>query len=105
MERVTIIQGSNSPLVVTLDVPADTFDEIAIGIYTTQGKALKQWELADVTIYGEVITCPLTQEETAALPVGAVAITTKGRSADGTVEFYGDVMATVMRRYDKGVSL
>ena len=101
---MAIIQGSNAPLIISFDeFPA--ISKLSVGLYQANGELLKQWHMEDVKISNGSIACPLTQEETAAMPEGHAFIEVKLAGLSGEIIFYERENTLVARRYDKGVIL
>lgn len=103
---MSIIQGSNKPIVIVLDENISSATDIVVSVsYLANGKCLKHWHKANVT-FGTVvveeetkytITCPLTQQDTLAFPHGDVVIDLKWLT-NGSIEFNGRIFDKVEKR-------
>jgi hypothetical protein len=100
-----IYQGSNSPIVITFDEPADGLKDLSIGLYDKSKNPLKTWNLDTVEISGNDVTCPLTQEETSAMEDGYVTFLVKWSDGDGDVIFAKEETIYIYPRSDKIVRL
>lgn len=109
MEPVLIYQGSNTPI--TLTLPDDKqIDDISVylnsgkNILIAKNRLLKSWAMPDVSISGKEVSCPITQEESAAFPYGDANIEVKVKSGS-SVTIYESVPAVIIKRNDKDVIL
>lgn len=95
-----IIQGQNNPIVVEFDEAIET-DEIHARLTNqADGKELKHWEDETVTVSGNRVTLPLTQEETIGFPAGSAVLEIKFMDNDGIVEFSEKMKIKIDARYD-----
>ena len=100
-----IIQGSNNPITLTFDADLAEIPTIVATLWLGQGNMLKRWDKNDMGIEGNTATLPLTEEETAALSGGNIALDVKGVDADGNIIFWDEAYMRVLPRRDSGISL
>lgn len=99
-----IIQGTNAPIVFTFaETMADILD-IEISLYHAESKAeIKHWTLQDVDIQSNIISAPLTQEETINFPAGKCILEIKWMDTNGRTNFAKNIQNVIVERYDKTV--
>lgn len=100
-------QGSNSPLVVTLDMDATELTALSVSLWHENQKSggpIKAWTMNDVNIDNDTVACPLTEEETAAFPRETLILEVKGLKNGFTV-FWERFKVKVEARNDKNIIL
>ena len=85
-----IIQGSNNPITLTFSEGVADIPTLVATLWEGSGQMIKRWNKADMGIDGEVVTLPLTEEETAALNGGSIALDVKGVDSDGSIVFWDE---------------
>ena len=100
-----IVQGSNIPITITFDETVSDIPVIVATLWAGQGNMIKRWDNADMEIEGDTAALPLTEEETAALPCGFIALDVKGLDEDGNTIFWEEANIRVLSRRDKGITL
>jgi len=99
-----ILQGSNSPIVVTFDRDISELPAIVITLWTNNGDLIKKWETGDLEIHGVSAVCPVTEEETAKFPGNkALTLEAKGLDEDGYVIFWSEDRVLVGARFDRNI--
>lgn len=102
-----IHQGSNAPLVITLDSSVTELPHLLVSLWSVlpqyRGKPLKKWEKQDISIDtgGEIISCPLTEAETAAFPGAQVRLLVKGWDAQGQTRLWQKYTIDINEREDR----
>lgn len=99
-----IIQGSNTPITLTMDGDLSTIPTIVATLWN-DAQMLKRWNLADMTVDGSTITLPLTEAETSAMKPGKVIAEVKGLDSTDSTIFWDEAVISVVGRYDKGIKL
>lgn len=106
---MSIIQGSKNPLVVTFDDDVSGLAALRITLWSdlagSPGTPLKMWTEQDVTIQGETVICPLTEAETAAMPMGTAILEIKGMDGSQAEIFWEQFKLDVALRRDKDIAL
>lgn len=100
-----IIQGSNNPITLTFSEDIADIPTLVATLWAGSGQMIKRWDKADMGIDGEVVTLPLTEEETAALNGGNIALDVKGVDADGSIVFWDEAGIRVLPRRDHSITL
>lgn len=102
-----IIQGSNEPLVIQFDESVDTLDKLLVTLWADKPsrRLIRQWRETEMQIAQGTVTCPLTEQETAALPNGPLTVEIKGLDANGTVVIYEAIPIPVAIRRDGSIPL
>ena len=100
-----IIQGTNIPLVVTFDGSVTDCAALVITLWRRNRTELKRWTMADMVINADIVTLPVSEEETAAWPEGYNTLEAKGLDADGSTIFWEEIPVLVVSRRDKGIRL
>lgn len=100
-----IIQGSNNPITLTFDSDLSEIPTIVATLWLGKGGMVKRWDKTDMDIDGETAVLPLTEEETAALTGGNIALDVKGVDSDGNIIFWDEAYMRVLPRRDSGISL
>jgi hypothetical protein len=72
-----IIQGSNNPITLTFSEDIADIPTLVATLWAGSGQMIKRWDKADMGLDGEVVTLPLTEEETAQLGGGTLTVATK----------------------------
>ena len=93
-----IIQGQNDPIVVNLS-EAIIPTKLHALLYTRDGKDLKHWELADVTIDGSTVYLPLTEAESVKFPACKASLEMKWIEG-GIIDFIGVQVVDIEARKD-----
>lgn len=103
---MTIIQGSNNPLIITFDQSVDNIPILVATLWKRSNKELiKKWEREDMIIEDDVATCPLTEEETAGLRTKIVTLEIKGLDSGDNTVFWESYDIDIMERNDKNIEL
>lgn len=98
-----IIQGSNSPIMLEFENDKSEITDFSAALFRGQsGGELKQWQMDDIEISGNLIFLPLTQEETMGLPAGQLILEIKWVD-EKNVCFAKLVLMAVQKRNDKTV--
>lgn len=106
MSSTNILQGSNTPLVITFDQDVSGLSKLSISLWHLEdGELLKAWTRDYVDVDGAQVSCPLTEEESAAFPQGHIVLEAKGAGADGEVLFWEQYVLKSKQRFDKGIYL
>lgn len=104
-----ILQGSNNPLVIQFDASVADIPKLVVTLWsdrvTMSANPLKTWEKADMTVSGDTVICPLTEQETAALPPYALVLEAKGLNGEGNTIFWEEYKLDVGKRRDKIIRL
>ncbi len=104
-----IIQGSNNPLIIKFNVPVANLPQLVVTcwdkIKNDEGRLLKTWYKADMTINEDIASCPLYESETAAFPNTSVVIEAKGLDEHGDTIFWDQSRLVVKGRLDRIVKL
>lgn len=100
-----IIQGSNNPITLTFNEAVADIPTLVATLWAGSGQMIKRWDKSDMGIDGEVVTLPLTEEETAALNGGSIALDVKGLDSDGNVVFWDEAGIRVLPRRDHSITL
>lgn len=102
-----IIQGSNEPLVIQFDESVDALDKLLVTLWADKPsrRLIRQWRETEMQIAQDTVTCPLTEQETAALPTGPLTVEIKGLDGSGTVVLYEAISIPVAFRRDGGITL
>lgn len=95
-----MIQGSNAPIILTFDEDASCFSDLSV-LLSHGGRKLKHWTMAELQIDGNVVTAPLTQEETMGFLEGECTIEVKWLDSEGGTQFAEVVRDTIVGRRDK----
>lgn len=96
-----IIQGSNWPLTFRFKNNMENVQDISVSLYTKDKVELKHWDKDDLTIDGDMVVAPITQEESLGFPAGACAIEVKWLAADEYI-YHNYIKRTIVDyRYDK----
>lgn len=103
---MAIYQGGNTPLVITLPQSLADVTDVSVMLSDINENKLKAWKTADLTISGTQITAPMTQQESAAFPVGKAKVLVKWMDPDtGEIIFGDDAFVEIERRSDRSVVL
>jgi hypothetical protein len=100
-----IIQGSNNPITLTFDSDLTDIPTLVATLWLGRGIMLKRWDKSDMSIDGEVVTLPLTEEETAQMGGGTIVLDVKGLDEDGYTIFWEEASLRVLPRRDHGITL
>lgn len=101
-----IIQGSNSPIVMTFDSDASSVKEWSIALYGEDRHGapsvlLKHWSAEDLTIDGSVVYAPLGEDETLEFNPCVASLEIKWLDPDDNI-FHSDVIRVrISGRNDK----
>lgn len=108
-EYATIHQGSNNPLIISLDMDAADLTAISVSLWNgdlrSSSGPLKAWTLDDVNIERNAIICPLTAEETAGFPENTLLLEVKGLDESGHTVFWERFKVKIIGRKDKDIPL
>ncbi len=107
-EWATIHQGSNNPLVVTLDMNATELTALSVSLWRKEqqsGEPIKAWTMNDVSIDSNIVACPLAAEETAEFPLDSLILEVKGLNEDGYTVFWERFNVKVAERNDRNIEL
>lgn len=102
-----IIQGSNTPIVVTFSDDIATMVSLVATLWTEDGQNIKTWNKDDMIPDndGTTVELPLTEEETREYPVGFVSLEIKGVAENGQILFWKDAKIRVQSRMDREIDL
>lgn len=100
-----IIQGTNIPLVITFDEDVSSCEALVITLWRRDRVKLKQWNMSDVTIEADVVTLPISQEESAAWPEGYNMLEAKGLDENGYTIFWEEAPVMIEGRRDKDIRI
>ncbi len=100
-----IIQGSNNPITLTFDSDLADIPTLVATLWLGKGNMLKRWDKSDMDIDGSTAALPLTEEETAAINGGYIALDVKGVDEYGSIIFWDEATLRVLCRRDSGISL
>ena len=104
-----ILQGANNPLVVKFDSDVSSLPALVITLWRDapgqSGTPLKKWELDDMTVDEDTVTCELTESETAQMPTGKIILEAKGLDSEGKTVFWDQYPMTIKSRHDKTIVL
>lgn len=105
-----VIQGSNNPLVIKFNTSVEGLTELVVSLWDKSkngenGRFLKSWRKADMTVDGDTVVCPMTEQLTQALPNTSVSVLAKGLDEEGETVFWDEYTLPVKARMDKGISL
>lgn len=100
-----IIQGSNNPLTLTFDESVEGIPSLVATLWAGMGVMIKRWDKTDMGIDGDVVTLPLTEEETAALHGGSIMLDVKGVDENGSIIFWDEAGLRVLPRRDHTIAL
>lgn len=97
----TIIQGDNKPVVLEFDESLANVEQFSAILYGST-TVLKEWGLEDISISGNTMKLPLTQEETMKISSQTVALEIK-MVANGDIEFFETITLKVKSRRDRHI--
>lgn len=104
-----IIQGSNNPLVIQFDADVSNIPTLIVTLWCDlpgwEGRPVKKWTKDDMTISGETVTCPLTQNETRMYGAPYLVLEAKGLNENGGTVFWDEYKLDVKHRRDKIIQL
>lgn len=100
-----IVQGTNVPLEVTFDSDVSEIPTLVATLWLKDGSMVKQWNKADMQIEEDTAYLPLTEEETAAIAPGYVALEIKGLDDAAQTIFWEESMVKVEGRRDREITL
>lgn len=100
-----IIQGSNNPITLTFDGDLADIPTLVATLWLGKGNMLKRWDKADMDIDGSTAILPLTEEETAAINGGYIALDVKGLDEYGSTIFWDEATLRVLCRRDSSIAL
>lgn len=100
-----IYQGSNAPITLSSDVPPQNMIDLKASIYDSNGKQVAKFNSTDIGNAGGIITIPMSQAFTAALPAGKIKLLLKWLRPDGITDFADEIVYIVKAREDKDVML
>lgn len=108
LDKITIIQGSNDPIEVEppTGVSFADIEVLSVGLYNdATGLGVKTWDKESIEIKEDgSLSCPLTQEETAAMQT-RMTLCIKYKDATGRVVLIDECPVLIGHRKDKGVIL
>lgn len=99
-----IYQGGNSPLILTFDEDMQSIPDISVGLYHGSTE-LKHWDKSTVLIDGPIISCPMTQDETAKFSSGQAVLEVKVLGSGGEIILYEVVAEEVVKRNDRVIKM
>lgn len=99
-----LIQGTNIPIQVTFDSEVLSFPKIFATLWQG-GKQIKQWQKSDMSIMGETVTLPLSEQETKKFKKGKVQLDIKGLNALGQTVFWEEAVIEVIDRKDRNIEM
>ena len=97
-----IIQGSNNPLVITLDEDVSDIPVIIVTLWSNGTEPVRSWNRESMTVDGDKLICPITEDETAGL-ANAVTVDVKAWDENGQTVFWDEVMVNVKNRKDRNI--
>ena len=101
-----IIQGANNPITIQFDASVADLPALVVTMWHDKQTApVKTWTLEDMTVSEDTAVCPITEEDTRALPPGYVVIAVKGLDANGETVFWDEARVDILSRRDKAVTL
>ena len=103
---LTIIQGSNDPVQIEFyaDDDIDESLDFHIAIFTQDRTQIAHWTLEEIIIDGTTVYCPLTQDETIAMPAGGGCyLEMKRTRANGRLRHYERIPVVIEDRTDKHI--
>lgn len=65
-----IYQGTNAPFTISFDEMASELDDICVSLFDKRDTKLKHWSKEDVVFDGNLVICPIKQEESSDFTVG-----------------------------------
>ena len=107
---MSIIQGSNNPLVIHFDADVSAIPRLVVTLWNSgmPGKnsgPLKIWEREDMTVNEDIAICPITEEETAGFTSTNVELLVKGLDSQGYTIFWDKYLLDITQRKDKIIQL
>ena len=102
-----LVQGSNVPLTIKFDSSVENLSKLVVTLWSDirANGPLKQWEKADMTISGDTVICPLTEDETKSFPKTILVVEIKALDGNGDTAFWQEVPIKVVPRRDKIITL
>lgn len=104
-----IIQGSNNPLVIQFDADVSSVPALVVTLWCDMpGMAsapLIRWNKSDMSIVTDTAVCPITEEQTKALPAAQMVIEAKGLDSNGNTVFWDEYKLDTKRRRDRIIQL
>lgn len=104
-----IIQGANTPLVITFDEDVTNIPKLLITMWCDMkdysGSPIKTWTKDDVIVDRRNVALPLTEQETSSLPTAPMVIEAKGLDSNGATIFWDQCSVNVKRRRDKDMRM
>lgn len=102
-----VIQGSNEPLVITFDESVDALHKLLVTLWVDKPsrRLIRQWRETEMQIAQNTVTCPLTEQETAAFPPHQLTAEIKGLDENGTIVIYEAIPIEVIPRHDGSIPL
>ena len=97
---MAIFQGGNAPIIAEFDEDMTNVPGISCGLYV-YGTEQKHWEKDDAVIDGNIVSFPMTQEESAAFTPGQCEICIKTYASDGSVIMYAVERDCIVERDDR----
>lgn len=101
-----IVQGSNTPIVLTFDTNAEKLKDISVAL-VKNGKVLYQWgkvdDDAEMRFDGKTVYCLLDQTVSIKLPAGLCQVKAKWLDEDGQIEFGKTYYETIIPWEDKTI--
>ena len=101
-----IIQGSNSPIVISFDDDVSGVTEWSVALFGEDKRGmpsvlLKHWGTEDIEVDGSTAYAPLTEEETMEFAPGVASLEIKWLEADDIVFQSATVRVRISGRKDK----
>ena len=105
-----VIQGSNNPLVIKFNANVEGLTELVVSLWdksknVDNGRFLRSWRKADMTISGDTAVIPMTEQFTQSLPPTSIFVLAKGLNEEGETVFWDEYVLPVKARLDKVISL
>ena len=102
-----LVQGSNVPLTIKFDSSVENLPKLVVTLWSDMrpGQPLKMWELSDMTVSGDTVICPLTEDETATMPKSVLTVLAKGLDSNGQTVFWDEYPLNTLARKDRIIKL
>lgn len=102
---MNIVQGSNAPIEIEFDEDVSGLTSLIVSLWNPKNiiEPAISWDMEDMTISGANASCPITQAQTAALPVGHMILEAKGVNGEGTIVIWDRVVINIAPRFDRNL--
>lgn len=104
-----IVQGANNPLTIKFDASVADIPTLIVTMWAEKSwydaQPIKIWTREDMTVSLDTAICPISEDETRALPPGYVVIAAKGLDGNGETVFWDEARIDVLMRRDKAIRL